>query len=617
MKNRNKSNNQLKHVKTLFLYEAFHKSILVLLLLPLANYAIQLALKVSKYSYLTLQNLLSFATSPASILALLFILMIASFFFYIEIVTLYQYYDSNRDMSKMYVAHLLFPGIKQAIVMLRRKGNKLLLPFCLVTCIFYALPLYVGMLLKQRVTSYFLKSISQEVWPFPVLFLLAFLLIYGCFSGMFTLLYCSFDEVTFIQGFRMSRLTIKGNKQSIAQTLISRNILLCIVYVVVYYSIIVISGIIIFFAVNDSLATAVFLTTYDQINRYYGLAAGVLGVLLNCKITYDLFMRYRITQGGMPSYVRAFQEKISDDGELEQINKHRSRRKYNKYSRIVLYLGIVNFLMLSISFTFKFTNTMLRQKAPLFGSYITSHRGNSSVAPENTLPAIQEAIDALSDYVEIDVQETKDGVVVLMHDTNLKRTTGVNKSIWNVTYEELKFYDAGSKSRLIYRNTPIPTLEEALLLCQNTIFMNIEIKITNHEQQLVEEVVRLIETYDMEDQCVITSANYGVLSRVKKVNESIKCGYILSLAYGYFYNREYADFFSVKSSFITPDMIRIAHSYGKEIHAWTVNSVSEIQRMKQLGVDNIITDYPIRAREIIYEDEMTTSFVDFLRTMMK
>lgn len=191
----------------------------------------------------------------------------------------------------------------------------------------------------------------------------------------------------------------------------------------------------------------------------------------------------------------------------------------------------------------------------------------------------------------------------------------MNRSIWNVTYEELKTYDAGKKARKIYRNTPIPTFEEALLLCNNNIFLNVEIKITNHEQQLVEEVVRLIEEYDMVDQCIITSTNYGALSRVKQANNSIKTGYILSLAFGHFYNREYADFFSVKSSFITQDMIRLAHSYGKEVHAWTVNGISEIQRMKQLGVDNIITDYPIRAREILYEDSLTTSFLEFFRTL--
>ena len=119
----------------------------------------------------------------------------------------------------------------------------------------------------------------------------------------------------------------------------------------------------------------------------------------------------------------------------------------------------------------------------------------------------------------------------------------------------------------------------------------------------------------MEEQCIISSTNYGALRRVKQANDTIKTGYIMSLAYGFFYNREYADFFSIKSSFITQDMIRLAHSYGKEIHAWTVNGVSEMERMKQLGVDNIITDYPLRAREILYEDKLTTSFLDFLKTL--
>jgi glycerophosphoryl diester phosphodiesterase len=594
-----KKERRSKHRKTLLLFEALHKSIFLIILLPLASYAFQLALKASDYSYITLQNLFSFATSPVTLLVIFLLLTIAASLFYVEMIALYQYYHSSQRISKMYVGHLLFPGMKQALVMFCKKGNKFLPFFCMMSYVAYSFPLFIGMISRQRIPAYFLESILQEAWVIPVLIAVSFLLLYICYSGMFTVLYCCFDGVSFYRGFRMSKNTIRGNKMSIFKTLIFRNIILCVIYFVLYYAIVIISGTITFFAVKESLSTAMFLTTYDQINRYYSYMAGVIGVIVNCKIIYGLFMRHRITTSKIPNYVTKYQEKISTEA---------------KYSHIVLYISIGSMIILFASFVFHYTNTF-RKKPSLFGTDITAHRGYSSIAPENTLPAIQEAIDAMSDYVEIDVQETKDGVVILLHDTNLKRTTGINKSIWNVTYEELRNFDAGKKARKIYRNTPIPTLEEALLLCQNSIYLNIEIKITNHEQQLVEEVVRLIKEYDMEDQCVISSTNYGALGLVKQMDETIKTGYIMSIAYGYFYNREYVDFFSVKSSFITQDMIQLAHSNGKEIHAWTVNGVSEIQRMKQLGVDNILTDYPIRVREILYEDKLTTSFLDFLRTL--
>ena len=151
-----------------------------------------------------------------------------------------------------------------------------------------------------------------------------------------------------------------------------------------------------------------------------------------------------------------------------------------------------------------------------------------------------------------------------------------------------------------------------LEVCQNRIKLNIEIKINGHEQYLIEKVVDLLEEYNFIDQCVITSTSYSALARVKELNSDIKTGYIMSIAYGYFYNKEYADFFSVKSSFITESMVRTAHSLGKEVHAWTVNSTTEVERLKQIGVDNIITDNPVKVREIISNANAIVTFKELL-----
>ena len=104
---------------------------------------------------------------------------------------------------------------------------------------------------------------------------------------------------------------------------------------------------------------------------------------------------------------------------------------------------------------------------------------------------------------------------------------------------------------------------------------------------------------------------------MKELNDNIKTGYILSVAYGYFFDNEYADFFSVKSSFINESLVRTAHSLGKEVHAWTLNSRSEVERMKLLGVDNMITDDPLMVRDIIYNDSSIATFKDLLETLVK
>lgn len=589
------------HLKTLALYMFLHNALFLVVLITICSYATSLALKASKYSYLTLQNLFSFLMSPVTLLLLSIILVIASLFFYVEVITLSIYNQMQNTLKEIRLTQFVIIGFEVAVRLLNNRKNYLLPLFSLVSCIVYALPLYIGMIFRQRIPSNIFDSITKKGYRIPLFCLILLVITLVCYIGMFSFYYISYDHCDFFAAFRKSKETIHKHRVKIALQVIKYNVLLCLFYVVIYCLVVLISGIITFFMVDDDLTTAAFLTAYDHINRYYAIIAGVVGIIVNLKIIYRMFLKYKITHNAIPKGIGLRQVEISHN------------RKYRRYVTIICSLI---FLIFFIMFTVRFRDSLLRQKGPIFGQYITAHRGYSSIAPENTLTSIQASIDALADYVEIDVQETKDGVVVLLHDSNLKRTTGVNKNIWNVEYEELLGYNA-AKRFTDYEETSIPTLEEALLLCQDSIFMNIEIKVTNHEEQLVEKVVRLIEEHNMEEQCIITSTNYGALKRVKEANENIKTGYILSFAFGYFYNREYADFFSVKSSFITADMVELAHSFGKGVHAWTVNDFSEVERMKQLGVDNIITDYPIHVREIVYKDELTTSFIEFLRTLTR
>ncbi len=230
--------------------------------------------------------------------------------------------------------------------------------------------------------------------------------------------------------------------------------------------------------------------------------------------------------------------------------------------------------------------------------FITAHRGASYRAPENTWASVALAIAEKADYVEIDVRMTADGVPVLMHDRALFRTTGIVNEIDKVTYKEVSFYDAGVRYGEAFRGETVPGLEEILKEYGRKIKFNIELKESNNPN-LVRAVVGLVEAYGLEGQCMITSESYVQIERVKKANAEIKTGYILSRVYGEIYGYEAADFFSVKSEYVTEQMVKGAHEKGKEIHVWTVNKEYELIRMRDLGVDNIITDKPAYAKEIL------------------
>ena len=233
---------------------------------------------------------------------------------------------------------------------------------------------------------------------------------------------------------------------------------------------------------------------------------------------------------------------------------------------------------------------------------VTAHRGVSSAAPENTLPAFALAVELGSQRAELDVQMTRDGVVMVTHDTSLRRCTGHNANIYDLTYDQVRQLDAGRWFGPAYTGTQIPTLEEVLDLCKGRLQLNVEIKPNAATPELEAETVRILREKGFASDCVITSQSYETLCKVKELAPEIPTGYILALGVGTYYDLPAADFFSVESSFITSGMVQQIHLRGKTISAWTVNREEEAREMLSLGVDDVITDKPAMVQALLQED---------------
>ena len=121
---------------------------------------------------------------------------------------------------------------------------------------------------------------------------------------------------------------------------------------------------------------------------------------------------------------------------------------------------------------------------------VMAHRGDSVDAPENTLPAFQAAIDHGADAAEMDVQMTKDGTIVVMHDSSIDRTSTGSGNIWEVTYDEIKNLDNGSFFSPEFSDTRIPTLDQVIKLCKGKLYLNIEIKRTGHGYSTADSCVQ-------------------------------------------------------------------------------------------------------------------------------
>lgn len=610
-----------KNLRSLFLFEVLYKSLFLVVMVPFFSWSLQKLLKLLGYSYLTLANINSFLRSPFTIIYCLVLLTFVSFFITVELISLIIYCFSSIQDRKIGVTQIVFPSIHKTYKLFRNRKNIFLPLFCLMEAIVIGIPLIYNLIVNTRVPSYIAKSIFHNKGIVLVIALIIIMAAFVTFRGIFTLHFCVLDNKTLKEGYRESKNLEQGHIAQILQYLFFFNLILLMAYLLLYLIVILITGVIVYLTLDKSVVVVVFIRFVGQINGYVMIFVSVLTLIANYGVITKLFVTYKEEKENLGHDIEKLQNKIVKSMKEEdkgiRILKRRPLFARGRYIRI---LTIVTLIVIAFNFYYLVTGFYkgaFVETGSLFGTYVTAHRGASHMAPENTLESIQEAINLVSDYAEIDVQETKDGIVVLLHDSNLKRTCGVNKNIWDVTYEELQTYDAGSWFSKDYVGTKVPTLAEVLELCQGKIKLNIEIKITSHQQNLVEKVVALIDEYDFERQCVVTSTNYSALARVKELNDTIKTGYILSVAYGYFYDNEYADFFSVKSSFINETLVRTAHSLGKEVHAWTLKSRAEVERMKLLGVDNMITDDPLMVRDIIYNDSSVATFKDLFESLVK
>ena len=233
---------------------------------------------------------------------------------------------------------------------------------------------------------------------------------------------------------------------------------------------------------------------------------------------------------------------------------------------------------------------------------IHAHRGVSTEAPENTLAAVRAAIAAGADYLETDIQLSKDDVLVVAHDSDFSRLGGVAKKVWELTYEEIRAIPLGRNAAPEFRNEVTPTFDALLSEAKGHIKINIELKYYgDHEPELAKKVVEAVRAHQMLDQVVIQSLEYQQLLEVRKLVPEVPVGYLLS-----FNAREPSrldvDFLSVQQNRLDSRFVRKAHGSGKQVYAWTVNTVEDMRRQFDLGVDGVITDQSALARKTL--DEM-------------
>lgn len=232
-----------------------------------------------------------------------------------------------------------------------------------------------------------------------------------------------------------------------------------------------------------------------------------------------------------------------------------------------------------------------------------AHRGFSGKYPENTLLAFHQAYLAGADGVELDVQLTSDGEVVIFHDESIDRMTNGSGVLSEMTLEDVRAFIVSSPSYKGLPDQKILTLQDYLNWVEDKDFItNIELKSKDGKDiGLEKKVLDLIASFQVEERIILSSFHHSTMSRIKAQNQSVKTGLlvpgcdktIIDMA-----KQIGMDYIHPHALSLTEDLIDYAVGQGLEINTWTVNEIADLEKVTVPGIHAIITDYPDRLKAL-------------------
>lgn len=245
---------------------------------------------------------------------------------------------------------------------------------------------------------------------------------------------------------------------------------------------------------------------------------------------------------------------------------------------------------------------------------IHAHRGASGYAPENTLISFKMAVDLGSDGIECDIHRTSDGHLVVCHDATIDRTSDGTGTIRDMTLAEIQSHDFTKKFYGMNPPATAPTLQQMLDVVKDMDPINIEIKeFAGHEQEVFDLFHRILADYGCIGRVIVSSFNVTLLGRLKAAWPDLKTGYLYHpMIEKYMKSKgapapfelfpaeravqtaleQHCDAIHPCIDILEPDTVADAHANGLKVNVWTCNTLQQVCRSVQLGVDGIITNYP-------------------------
>ncbi|MCM3628473.1 glycerophosphodiester phosphodiesterase [Paenibacillus glycanilyticus] len=237
------------------------------------------------------------------------------------------------------------------------------------------------------------------------------------------------------------------------------------------------------------------------------------------------------------------------------------------------------------------------------GIAIGAHRGASAYAPENTMAAFDRALDCGADLIELDVQLTKDGEIVVFHDLNTGKTTNGHGPLSDYTLAELRELDAGSWFSEAYAGQRIPTLAETLAWARNRIWLSIEMKQAAdcEDLTLAHRTALLVAEHGMNDQVQLMSFQHRLVKAVRDVNAEVRtapiCGQWVEHPIELLESLQ-AQIFNTPLQHLSAERVAELRERGYYVYGSMSDDPDVFARLQAIGVDAMDTNIPDVMREL-------------------
>ncbi|MCF0228309.1 MAG: glycerophosphoryl diester phosphodiesterase membrane domain-containing protein [Parasporobacterium sp.] len=540
-------------------------------------------------SYIAPSNLGSIVSNPVSWIVIIVFAIVITMMALFEVTGLVYIFSMSRLHTKIHLGEAITAAVTRCRRTIRPKNWPVMLFLLLMS------PICSGFALFQSVLSVVVPEfISDFIFANTYLSIAATVLIIILFIlfvyNVFALVIYAREDITFSAAAKKSRAMVKGRALKMVGYILAA----------------VLVGVIVFFGISGAVSGIT-----AEVSSVTGLETGSVSsaytqmkiLNIGSRLLFSMFMPVI----SLSLLVVLYEE---FGGALMVRDKAETHRKGVSIAAFVIFAVIVSGLNIYYQSQF-FADLKAQGVRPA----IVSHRGDSVRAPENTMPAFELAMTEVPEYLEFDVHQTKDGVIVVSHDDYLQRVTGKDIYLHDLTWEEASQLDVGSWFSKEFEGLHFTTFDEALKYFKNypDVTLQIEIKPTGFDNDLEQSVLDIINENDMHDRCMITSLNLETIQNVEKLDPEMITVYSMFVAYGNLPDIEGVDYFTIEQSNITPELVTCIHNAGKKCFAWTANTEETAESLALSGVDGILTDDPVMMKNTLNKLSYAGGFEKLLR----